>query len=135
MIKLSENIAFFRKEKGITQEQLATELHVSNQAVSKWESGKCYPDIELLPDIANYFGISIDALLGKEIVEKTENIDSLMQSAIKITEGEEIIYSSLLQLKLSIGYNKARRIIDDMCKQGYITKDPTSKYAYLYVKK
>lgn len=64
VIKISEQIAFLRRQKGITQEQLAQALGVTNQSVSKWKSGTCCPDIQLLPDIAAYFGVSTDELLG-----------------------------------------------------------------------
>lgn len=63
-IKISEQIAFLRKQKGLTQEELAGELGVTNQAVSKWESAQCCPDIQLLPDIAKVFDVSVDELLG-----------------------------------------------------------------------
>ena len=63
-IKLHEQIAAFRKEKGMTQEELARSLGVTNQAVSKWESAQCCPDIQLLPRIAELFRISVDQLLG-----------------------------------------------------------------------
>ncbi len=63
-IKINEQIAFLRKQKNITQEELAQALGVTNQSVSKWESGACCPDIALLPDIAAYFGVTTDALLG-----------------------------------------------------------------------
>ncbi len=63
-ITINEQIAFLRKQKNITQEQLAQALGVTNQSVSKWESGACCPDIALLPDIAAYFEVTIDALLG-----------------------------------------------------------------------
>lgn len=55
-----------RKEKQVTQEGLAQFLNVSKAAVSKWESGKSYPDITLLPVIANFFSITVDDLLGYE---------------------------------------------------------------------
>lgn len=61
---LGEQILNQRKKKGITQEQLAKKMGVSNQAVSKWESGLCYPDAQLLPEIAEYFHISMDELFG-----------------------------------------------------------------------
>ena len=64
MTKINENIAFLRKEKGITQEELAKVLGVSNQAVSKWESGQCCPDIELLPALAEFCEVSMDDLFG-----------------------------------------------------------------------
>ena len=53
-----------RREKGITQEELANYIGVSNGAISKWEKGLSYPDITLLPQLAAYFNISIDDLLG-----------------------------------------------------------------------
>lgn len=63
-IKMNEQIVFLRKQKGITQEELANALCVTNQAVSKWESAQCCPDIQLLPDIAEFFHVSVDELLG-----------------------------------------------------------------------
>ena len=63
-IKIHEQIAFLRKQKGLTQEELAQALGVTNQAVSKWESGQCCPDIQLLPELARHFEVSVDELLG-----------------------------------------------------------------------
>lgn len=60
-----KQIAIYRKEKGMTQENLAAALGVTNQAVSKWEADLCCPDIQLLPKLADMFGISIDALFGR----------------------------------------------------------------------
>jgi transcriptional regulator with XRE-family HTH domain len=68
-----------RKERGITQEQLADYSGVSKASVSKWESGLSYPDILLLPELATYFNISVDELLGyspqitKEDIKKIYN--------------------------------------------------------------
>lgn len=69
-MKINEQIAFLRKQKGLTQEELAQAFGVTNQAVSKWESGASCPDIALLPDIADYFGVSIDLLFGKAEAER-----------------------------------------------------------------
>lgn len=63
-INISENIKINRQLKGMTQEELAGVLGVSPQAVSKWERGDGYPDITTLPDIAGFFEISIDELMG-----------------------------------------------------------------------
>lgn len=63
-IKIHQQIAYFRKKKGLTQEDLAKALGVTNQAVSKWELGQCCPDIQLLPAIAELFRVSVDELLG-----------------------------------------------------------------------
>ena len=59
-------IARLRREKGMTQEQLAGELGISYQAVSKWENELSSPDISALPLLADIFGVSIDALFGRE---------------------------------------------------------------------
>lgn len=63
-MKIGEQIAFLRKQKGFTQEELANALGVTNQAVSKWESSQCCPDIQLLPHMAKLFDVSVDELLG-----------------------------------------------------------------------
>ncbi len=65
-------IAFYRKKLGITQEALAQQLEVTNQAVSKWESDQCCPDIQLLPKLADIFGITIDELFGREAPAQPE---------------------------------------------------------------
>lgn len=67
---IGENIARLRKEKGWTQAELGDKLGVSNQAVSKWESGITMPDIMLLPTMADIFGCYIEELFSREV--KTE---------------------------------------------------------------
>lgn len=69
---LGNTIAYYRKNLGITQEALAQRLEVTNQAVSKWESDQCCPDIQLLPELVDIFGISIDALFGREPKQAAE---------------------------------------------------------------
>ena len=63
-LNISKCIVQKRKEKGITQEKLAEYIRVSKAAVSKWESGQSYPDILLLPELATFFNVSVDELLG-----------------------------------------------------------------------
>jgi len=72
-INLATVIATKRKEKKITQDELANYLGVSKAAISKWETAQSYPDITLLPHIATYFDITIDELIGYEPqMESTE---------------------------------------------------------------
>lgn len=59
MIKLGERIKEFRQRNGRTQDALAEELGVTAQAVSRWEKGICYPDMEVIPSIANYFNVQL----------------------------------------------------------------------------
>ncbi|WP_291570177.1 helix-turn-helix domain-containing protein [Clostridium sp. UBA4548] len=76
-INVGINIAIKRKEKGITQEELANFIGVSKAAVSKWESNQSYPDITLLPIIATYFDVSVDELLGYHPQLSKEKIKAL----------------------------------------------------------
>ena len=66
-INIGLRIRSLRKKKGLTQEGLASALSVSPQAVSKWESGAALPDIMILPTLADFFGISIDELMGYKL--------------------------------------------------------------------
>ena len=63
-----EKLQELRKSKGMTQEELAEALYVSRTAISKWESGRGYPSIDSLKEIARYFAVSIDDLLTGESV-------------------------------------------------------------------
>lgn len=63
-----------RKEQGLTQEEFGAVFHVTRQAVSNWETGKTYPDLQILVDISQYFGISLDTLL-KEDAKMLKTID------------------------------------------------------------
>ena len=65
-IRLHETLRTLRREKNITQEELAVFLGISAQAVSKWERGEGMPDITLLPRLSRYFDVSVDTLLGME---------------------------------------------------------------------
>ena len=69
-IYFGERIAAYRKEQGLTQEGLAQMLGVTNQAVSKWESDQCCPDIMLLPALADAFHITMDELFGRAASER-----------------------------------------------------------------
>lgn len=63
---LGSRIGEFRKKKGVTQDQLAEYIGVSSQAVSKWENDLSCPDITLLPQLADYFNVTVDELLRGE---------------------------------------------------------------------
>ena len=77
-IDLGNTIRALRLRDGRTQEELASSLGVSPQAVSRWEKMICYPDMELIPSLANYFGVTIDELFGYEN-ERTKKIDALAE--------------------------------------------------------
>ncbi len=63
-MEFNEKLQELRKQKGLTQEELAEKLYVSRTAISKWESGRGYPNIESLKAIAKCFGVTVDELLS-----------------------------------------------------------------------
>ena len=68
MLHLSENLRKYRVLKNLTQEDVAEYLRITPQSVSKWERGESYPDITLLPALANIFETSIDLLVGMDTI-------------------------------------------------------------------
>lgn len=74
MEMIGHNIARYRKERNLTQEDLAKELGITFQAISKWERGNSLPDITLIPDISRILDISIDRLFGYNSQEKVTSI-------------------------------------------------------------
>jgi len=83
-MEFNQKLQILRTKKGLTQERLAEELYVSRTAISKWESGKGYPNIASLKSISKLFSVSIDDLLsGEELVslaakENQANIDKIL---------------------------------------------------------
>ena len=82
-LNLGIKIRELRRRDGRTQENLAEALGVTAQAVSRWESGGSYPDMEMIPSIANYFHVSIDELFGYHD-EREEKIKTILENATKI---------------------------------------------------
>ena len=130
-LKLNDTICFYRKKYGLTQEDLAQRLGVTNQSVSKWESAQCCPDISLIPKLADIFEISIDELFGivpRMSMTKEDNDaekDAVFSKAVKIVNESGKISASLLQRKLNIGYKEAVDLID-LIKDEVIDKEDSS---------
>ena len=98
MINLGNKIRELRKNKGITQEQLASVLNMSPQAVSKWEMSAGYPDVAMLPVIAAYFGVSLDSLFDydpDEIEEKIKNIILSVNQKRSFKDREKILLEGI----------------------------------------
>lgn len=97
MNSLGERIAYYRKKKELTQEQLAEKCTVTAQAVSKWENDVTSPDITLLPVLADIFGITCDELLGVQHAEVSvvdpELVDinkALFRLRVLSSEGDKV---------------------------------------------
>ena len=83
-MNIAANIARLRRERGMTQEALAEVIGVSPQTISKWENSTTYPDVALLPVLADVFGVTIDVLYGREMQQSLlpENaIDNVIEHA------------------------------------------------------
>lgn len=95
----AKRIRYYRRKEDLTQEELAMKIGISPQSVSKWERGEGFPDVSLLPVIANYFGITIDELLGNDEIGRRNDVNEFWA---KIDEGmskEDAIELTMAYLK------------------------------------
>ncbi len=100
--RLSENIVKLRHDKKITQEELASFAGVTKASVSKWENGQSLPDILLLPRLAAYFDVTVDALIGYEpqlTKEEIQNIYHELAEAFSKEPFEEVMEKSRRYVK------------------------------------
>ena len=95
---LSEKIYKLRKNSGLSQEQLAEQLNVSRQAISKWESGTAVPESEKLVTISNYFGVSVDYLLKDDEEDKGKDTDSIVEEKPKMIAGIIICIAGIVSM-------------------------------------
>ena len=125
---LGEKLKALRMEKGITQEQLGEIFGVSAQAVSRWENDTADPDISLLPGLAIYFDVTVDALLGMDVIKKQESINQIygeinrfmvngkFEEAVAFIREKMKIYPGDLGLMMSLGETLARLSDDPACR-------------------
>ena len=90
-LKIGEKIKQLRLRDGRRQEDLAESLCISSQAVSRWEIGVSYPDMELVPSIANYFHVSIDSLFGYQN-DREDKIKAILEEADKMIKNERPLF-------------------------------------------
>jgi transcriptional regulator with XRE-family HTH domain len=83
-LKLGATIKKLRTERGITQEELANKIGVSFQAVSKWETNTTTPDIAIIPQLALFFGVSIDSLFAINKDDYMERISNMIIQLLPI---------------------------------------------------
>ena len=96
-MEFNEKLQEFRKQKGLTQEELAEKLYVSRTAISKWESGRGYPNIESLKALAKFFGVTVDSLLSADEALTIAEEDNKR----KETRFRDVIYG-LLDLSIAM---------------------------------
>ena len=145
-INIARTIIKKRKEKGLTQDELANYIGVSKAAVSKWEIGQSYPDITLLPQLATFFNISIDELMGyepqmcKEDIHKlylrlscdfaVKSFDEVMEECRKITKKYYSCFPLLFQIGALIVNNSMESGDQDRC----VTAIEEAKALFIRVK-
>ena len=88
-MEMGKEIRRLRQDRGLTQEALAAALNVTAQTVSKWECGNTVPDVQLLPEIAIYFGVSIDQLFAMTPAQQMERIENRIYDRGLFDEAEE----------------------------------------------
>lgn len=140
---LSENLKKLREEKGLTQSELADELSVTPQSVSRWEKGLAYPDIEKLPQLSKLFDVTIDELMGNGKSKLHTITQELAKVRNRLYENpEESVrkeYFELLEQSVNIGsnrflceyYNASRKMKNDKMvsdeKYGKVKETVTKK--------
>lgn len=104
-IKIGNYIRVKRKERNLTQEQLAEKLNVSNKSISRWENGKTFPDISLYQPICSVFDISISELLNGEDLtpESQEEETNKLIVRLMFTKKQLFMLKFLLSLIFGIG--------------------------------
>ncbi len=101
-IYFGENLKKLRKSKNLTQEALADFLGMSFQSISKWERDETYPDITMLPSIASFFGVTVDSLLGTDMIEKEKQIDEYCKKYSRLwNEGRIDEVRAMLKIAIS----------------------------------
>ena len=108
ILQIGNRIKQLRRQKGITQEMLGNMLNVSAQAVSKWENGSTMPDIQLLPELAVLFGVSIDALFSLSDDKRMDRIDNMLEDLRFIPEADFAASEQFLKEKTFSEESKAR---------------------------
>ena len=113
---LRKNLAIFRKQRHLTQEQLANELGLTFQAISKWENGLSCPDISLLPQLAEIFGVTIDDLFREQTEESVQETTAEEPSAAekKKEEKAEEKKPDRMTLEISGEDKDVRKMLKDL---------------------
>lgn len=104
----NDNLNKYRKEKGLSQEELAYRLGVSRQSVSKWESGQSIPELERIIEIANLFSISLDELVGRDYITtkqelNQEQLKKVIRDAYSYEYKSKITINQLPLLHINLG--------------------------------
>lgn len=130
-MEFNEKLQELRKSKGLTQEELAEKLYVSRTAVSKWESGRGYPNIESLKEISTFFSVSIDELLSTEkllFIAEKENKSNIKNICEKLFSVVDLL--SVLLIILPLYPNTVDGFIYSVNLLNYVETSEFNKVVY-----
>lgn len=102
-MKIGKFISLKRKEKNITQSELAEKLGMTDRAISKWENGVCLPDANNMLELCRILGITINDLFSGEVVDKMDNEKKLEENLLEMVKWKEQRDKELLLLEIFIG--------------------------------
>ena len=102
-IKIGKFIQNKRKEKNITQQELAETLNITDRAISKWENGKCMPDVGIMQELCEILNITINDLFSGEVVNMKDTEKKLEENLLEMTKLKEEKDRQLLSLEIFIG--------------------------------
>ncbi len=130
-MEFNEKLQELRKNKGLTQEELAEKLYVSRTAVSKWESGRGYPNIESLKEISTFFSVSIDELLSSQkllFIAEKENKSNIKNICEKLFSVVDLL--SVLLIILPLYPNTVDGFIYSVNLLNYVETSEFNKVVY-----
>ena len=131
-MEFNEKLQELRKQKGLTQEELAEYLYVSRTAISKWESGRGFPNIESLKAISKFFSVSLDELLsGEEILAIAEKDHKEKERTIRDLVFGLLDCGMALLLFLPFFGQKADGVIKEISLLALSEVQPYLKTAYI----
>ena len=119
-IKIGKFISSRRRDKKITQSELAEKLGITDRAISKWENGICLPDAGTMPLLCDILGITINDLFSGEVVDMNDNEKKLEENLIEMAKLKEQKDKQLLALKWVIGIMASITFIVFICVASYI---------------
>ena len=102
-VKIGKFIAQCRKNKNLTQLQLAEKLNITDRAISKWETGKGIPDSSIMLELCNELGISVNELLSGEMIEMKNYDESVEKNLLDMVKKEEAQNKKMMMYEMVIG--------------------------------
>ncbi len=119
-IKIGKFIQNKRKEKNITQQELAEKLNITDRAISKWENGNCLPDVGIMQELCEILNITINDLFSGEVVNMKDTEKKLEENLLEMTRLKEEKDRQLLSLEIFIGVISSVILVGSVLLVGWL---------------